>query len=68
MVFLALACSSCCIRTGRSAVTGFGTGVNWEIEAYPVESGIGDEYGPNKMSVYSDTYGLLAAFNGDETS
>ncbi len=68
MVFLTLVCSSCHIRTGWSPVTGFNTDVNLEVEAYPVESGIGDEYGPNKMFVYSDTCGLLAAFNGDVTS
>ena len=68
VVFLAFACSSCCIRTDRSAVAGLGTDVDLEIDAYPVESGIGEKYGPNKMSVYSDTCGLLAAFNGDETS
>lgn len=68
VVFLTLVCSSCYIRTGLSTVAGYGTDVNWEIETYPVESGIGDGYGPNKMLVYSDTCGLLAAFNGDETS
>ena len=68
VVFLTLVCSSCYIRTGWSTVAGYGTDVNWEIETYPVESGIGDGYGPNKMLVYSDTCGLLAAFNGDETS
>ncbi len=68
IIFLTLVCPSCYVRSGGSAATGFGTDDNWEIEAYPVESGIGDEYGPNKMLVYSDTYGLLAAFNGDETS
>ena len=68
MISLTLACSSCYIRTGCSAVAGFDTDVNWNIEAYPVEIGIGEEYGPNKMLAYSDTCGLLSAFNGDETS
>ncbi len=68
MVFLTTACSSCYNRIGQGGLAGFGADVNWEIEAYPVENGIGEEYGPNKMLVYSDTCGLLAAFNGDETS
>ena len=45
VVFLTLVCSSCYIRTGWSTVAGYGTDVNWEIETYPVESGIGDGYG-----------------------
>ncbi len=65
-ILLIMGFSSCYITIGER---GHHHGqADFEVEAYPVESGIGDEYGPNKMLVYSDICGLLAAFNGDGTS